>query len=87
MSFKSAAQRGAYYEALKNKQGSNALGATPVQHNAAIVSSPLLPNSMPPKMAQPMAQNPAMAANVPPNPMKPINPAHANKFGKLKKII
>lgn len=87
MPFKSAAQRGAYYEALKARNGSNSFGATPAQHNAAIVSSPLLPSNTLPKMIQPVMRSPSFMGNAPVNPSMPINPAGANKFNKIKKLI
>lgn len=93
MAFSNAASRAKYFESLKASGKLNPgiksplLGQPPAQHMNQIAASPLTPPVMPPKMAQPIQAMPAMKANVPPNPMKPLNPAGANKFGKLKKFF
>lgn len=91
--FKSPQQRSAYFEMLKNSgklnQGVKAspLGVPPQQHMNQIAASPMAPPAMPPHSVQPIGMQPAIKANVPPNPMQPLNPAGANKFGRVKKFF
>lgn len=93
MSFKNPAQRAAYFESLrasgKLNPGikSSPLGQPPAQHMNQIAASPMTPPAMPPKMAQPAQALPALKANLPANPMQPLNPAGANKFGRIKKMF
>lgn len=88
MAFKSNSQRGAYFEQLKQKgmlgQQKPAMGLPPAQNMNQIAASPMAPPiGMPPKSNQPASVPSGLA----PNPMNPMNPAGANKFGRLKRFM
>lgn len=87
MSFKNNNQRAAYFEMLKQKgqlgSMNKPLGLPAAQHDNMIAASPALPQAIPPKSNQPNM----MPTGLAPNPMAPLNPSGANKFGKIKKFF
>lgn len=89
MSFKNPQQRAMYFEKLRQSGQLNPsmkqppLGLPVAQHNNMTAMSPALPQAIPPKSNQPNMIPTGLA----PNPMVPLNPSGANKFGKIKKFF